>query len=94
MAEDINLAIDHVVNILTEALTKRKEEGVDLERKVRNFWDKLKKRLPEEVSTEIQENPSAESSKIAFKKGMEELMNAQNVKMSVVVFLYDQGVEL
>lgn len=94
MAEDVKVAIGHVVNILTTAFQKRQTEGIDLERKTRNFWDKLKKRLPAETIASIENQPKEEATKTDLTKQMEELMTAQNVKMSVVMFLFEQGIEL
>lgn len=94
MDEDIKLAIDHVCIILKDSFTKRNEKGIDLERKVKNFWSKMKKRMPEEVAKNFSLNPDNEDYKQAFGEQLAELMNAQNVKMNVVIFLYNQGVKL
>lgn len=94
MTEDVKVAIGHTAEILTNSLHKRQTEGIELERKVRNFWDKIKKRLPAELATSMENQPNEEATKTAFVKQMEELMTAQNVKMSVVMFLFEQGIEL
>ena len=94
MDEDEKVAIDHVVTIISEALRRRKEESIELERKTRNFWKKIKKRLPEEVGNALEEDATSEANRAAFTKGMEELMESQSIKMNVVSFLYNQGIEL
>lgn len=94
MTEDVKVAIDHVVRILAEDLEKRKNEGIELERTKRNFWSKLKKRVGEEIATNMETTPTDGAAQDALKAKIGELSKAQNVKMSLVVFLYDQGIEL
>lgn len=94
MTEDVKIAVDHVVRILAEGLDKRKNEGIELERTTRNFWSKLQKRVGEEIATNMQENPTDVAAQDALKTKIGELSKAQNVKMGLVVFLYEKGVEL
>lgn len=94
MDEDIKIAIEHVINIISESLKKRNERGIEMERKVRNFWNKIKKRLPEDLAKGFSENPDDKELQDAFAVNLEELMNKQNIKMNVVIFLYKQGIQL
>jgi hypothetical protein len=94
MEDDVKVAIGHVVNIIGEALRKREEESVELPRPVRNFWNKIKKRLPEEVGPAMEASPTEEAARASFTEGMGELMKAKNIKMNMVMFLYNQGIEL
>ncbi|BDS10245.1 hypothetical protein [Aureispira anguillae] len=94
MAEDVKVAIDHVVKILADALTKRKEEGIELERTSRNFWSKVKKRITEDTANKMESNPEDTATQESLKTDLEEMMKTQNGKMGVVVFLYNQGIEL
>lgn len=94
MAEDIKVAIDHVVRILTESLVKRKEEGIELERNARNFWSKLKKRIAGETAAAMESNPEDTAAQDSLRADLETMMKTQNGKMGVVVFLYNQGIEL
>jgi len=94
MEDDVRIAIGHVVDIVGGALQKRKEESIELPRQVRNFWTKIRKRLPEDVSLAIEADPTDEAARAAFTEGMGELIKAQNIKMNMVMFLYNQGVKL
>ena len=94
MREDIKEAIDHITTIMVGGLVKRRDEGIELERHERNFWSKLKKRIPEEVAKAMEEKPEEEASQQKFQEALAEQMNAQNVKMSVVAFLFNKGIEL
>ncbi len=94
MDEDIKLAIEHVCIILKESFAQRNEKDIDLERKIKNFWNKMKKKMPEDVAKNFSLNPENETYEKAFSDELAELMTAQNVKMNVVIFLYNQGVKL
>ncbi len=94
MDEDIKIAMEHVCIILKESFDKRNEKGIDLERKIKNFWNKIKKKMPEDIAKNYSLNPEDEAHKAAFIAQLAELMTAQNVKMNVVIFLYNQGVKL
>ena len=60
----------------------------------KNFWNKIKKKMPEDLAKNYSLNPEDEAHKAAFVAQLAELMTAQNVKMNVVIFLYNQGVKL
>jgi hypothetical protein len=90
--KDLEIAIGHVVEMLGSGLAKRKVEGVELERRVRNFWSRLKKGMAEEVVTNFEAEPEDEATRKAFAVELERLMKSQNVKMSVVALLYNSGI--
>lgn len=94
LKDDEKQAIGLVADLIMPALVRRKTEGVELERHSRNFWNKLRKRLPEDDVKMIQEQPEDAASKTKFEEGLGNLMGAQNIKMSVVAYLYNNGVEL
>ncbi len=95
MAEDTRIAADHLSDLLIPALTKRKEERVELDRETKGYWTRLKKRLPEELTTKIEENPGDEATVTEFKAVLEQVMDRfQNVKMSTAIYLSKKGVEL
>ncbi len=94
MDEDIKVAIEHVTLILSDSFRNRNEKGIDLERKIKNFWNKIKKKMPEDVAKNYSLFPDNADNKKAFSENLEELMSAQNVKMNVVIFLYNQGIKL
>jgi hypothetical protein len=95
MAEDTRLAVNHLVDLIVPALKKRNEERVELNRDTKNYWNKLKTRIPADVTTALEENPEDEAAQNKFKDVMEESMDrAQNVKMSTAIFLAKNGVEL
>jgi hypothetical protein len=54
----------------------------------------MKKKMPEDVAKNFSLNPENETYEKAFSDELAELMTAQNVKMNVVIFLYNQGVKL
>lgn len=90
--KDLEIAIGHVLEMVGSGLQKRKTEGIELERKLRNFWNRIKKGMPEEVATNLEAEPESEASREAFKTELERLMKSQNVKMSVVALLYNNGI--
>lgn len=90
--KDLEIAIGHVVELVGSGLVKRKEEGVEMERKIRNFWNKLKKGMPEEVSANFEAAPKDEAARKAFATELDRLMKSQNVKMSIVALLYNNGI--
>lgn len=90
--QDLEVAIGHVVEMVGSGLVKRKGEGIELERKIRNFWNKIKKGMPEEVGTNLEAEPEDEAARAAFKTELERLMKSQNVKMSIVALLYNSGI--
>lgn len=90
--KDLEIAIGHVVELVGSGLIKRKAEGVELERKVRNFWNKIKKGMPEEVGANLEAEPADDATREAFKVELDRLMKSQNVKMSVVALLYNNGI--
>jgi len=94
MAEDkdVEIAIGHVVDMVSSGLVKRKEKGIELERRSRNFWNKIKKGMPEDVGANLEANPEDEATKEAFATELERLMKSQNVKMSVVSLLFNNGI--
>jgi hypothetical protein len=90
--KDLEIAIGHVVDMVGSGLLKRKEEGIELERKVRNFWNKIKKGMPEEVGTNMEAEPEDEAARKALSVELDRLMKSQNVKMSIVALLYNSGI--
>lgn len=94
MGEDIIFAIDTITQILTEALDKRKKENIELERIVRNFWAKMRKLVGEDLCNNLEEDPYNKAYTEDFKEKVAELMNRQNFKMNVVMFLYNMGIEI
>jgi len=90
--KDLEIAIGHVVEMVGSGLVKRKEEGIELERKVRNFWNKIKKGMPEEVGANLEAAPEDEAARNAFAVELDRLMKSQNVKMSIVALLYNSGI--
>lgn len=94
MAEDkdLEIAIGHVVDMVGSGLVKRKAEGIELERRVRNFWNRIKKGMPEEVGANLEAEPEDEAARKAFATELDRLMKSQNVKMSVVALLYNSGI--
>lgn len=95
MAEDSKLAVQHLTDIMVPALKKRKEERVELDRETKNYWNKLKKRLPEDAMIPFEENPEDEAAQSKFKEVLEQYVDRyQNVKMSTAIFLVNKGVEL
>jgi hypothetical protein len=94
MAEDkdLEIAIGHVVEMVSSGLMKRKTEGIELERKLRNFWSKIKKGMPDEVGANIEAEPEDEAARAALTTELDRLMKSQNVKMSVVALLYNNGI--
>ena len=95
MAEDTRLAVNHLVDLIAPALKKRKEERVELDRNTKNYWNKLKTRIPEDVAAALEDNPSDEAAQNKFKDIMEETMDrSQNVKMSTAIFLAKNDIEL
>lgn len=90
--KDLEIAIGHVVEMVGSGLQRRKTEGVELERKIRNFWNRIKKGMPEEVSANLEAEPEGEAEREAFKVELDRLMKSQNVKMSVVALLYNSGI--
>ena len=94
MGEDIIFAIDTITQLLTDALDKRKNENIELERIVRNFWAKMKKVVGEDLCNSMEEDPYNEKHIEDFKEKVAELMNRQNFKMSMVMFLYNMGIEI
>ena len=70
------------------------KENIELERKTKNFWAKSRKLMGAEFSDKFEENPTDTTIIDEFKSNLTELMNRQNVKMSVVVFLYNLGIEI
>ncbi|MGH1339114.1 MAG: hypothetical protein ACRBFS_23560 [Aureispira sp.] len=95
MAEDTRLAVNHLTDIMIPALNKRKEERIELDRETKNYWNRLKKRLPEDITTGIEENPNDETAQNNFKDTLEQFVDRyQNIKMSTAIFLAQKGVEL
>lgn len=94
MAEDkdLDVAIGHVVEMVGSGLLKRKEEGIELERRVRNFWNRIKKGMPEEISANLEAEPEDPDARKALRTELDRLMKSQNVKMAVVALLYNSGV--
>jgi hypothetical protein len=90
--KDLEIAIGHVVEMVGSGLIKRKAEGVELERKLRNFWNKIKKGMPDEIGANLEAEPEDEATRDAFKVELDRLMKSQNVKMSVVSLLYNSGI--
>ena len=95
MAEDTKVAVDHLVTIMTKELKRRQDERVELERETKKFWDRLKKRLPEELLANLEAEPENEAHQEAFRNAMIDLINAkQNVMMNAAIFLSKKGVQL
>ncbi|WMX13034.1 MULTISPECIES: hypothetical protein [unclassified Aureispira] len=96
MAEDkdLEIAIGHVVDMVGSGLVKRKAEGIELERRVRNFWNKIKKGMADDVVANLEAEPEDEAARKAFAEELERLMKSQNVKMSVVALLFNSGIRL
>ena len=90
--KDLKIAIGHVVEMVGSGLVKRKAEGIELERRVRNFWNRIKKGMPEEVGANMEAEPEDAASRAALTTELERLMASQNVKMSVVALLYNSGI--
>lgn len=90
--KDLEIAIGHVVEMVGSGLVKRKTEGIELERKVRNFWNRIKKGMPEEVGANLEAEPEDPAARKAFGEELDRLMKSQNVKMAVVALLYNSGV--
>lgn len=94
MAEDTTAAVDQLLNLLVIGLKRRKEERIELERDSKNYWKGLKKRLPEELLNNLENDPENEAYQQTFKTAMIDLINAkQNVMMNTAIFLSKKGIE-
>ncbi|MDC0231210.1 hypothetical protein OAK19_04525 [Aureispira] len=94
MDPDLDNAIEHIRRIISESLIKRNNEAVELEKKVNNFWNKIQQKFPSDFVSQYDENPDNQALNVEFCQHLKEIMHAQNIKMNVVMFLYNQGVEL
>ena len=94
MDPDLDNAIEHIRRIISETLKKRNDEGIEIEKSINNFWNKIQKKFPSDFIEQYNDNPDNKELNVEFGQHLKEIMNAQNVKMNVVMFLYHQGVEL
>lgn len=95
MAKDTEIAVDHVMNVLSTLLQRRIDERVELERDTRNFWTRLQKHLPKELFDNLEAEPQNEAHQTAFKTALTDLINAkQNVMMNTAIFLSKKGISL
>lgn len=93
MKENEEKALGQVVDLLLTGLKKRKHEGIELERLSRAFWSKIKKRLPEELVTQLQEDPDHAENEARLTKEFGALMEIKKIKMSMAMFLFNNGIE-
>ncbi len=94
MDPDLDNAIEHIRRIISGSLKEKNDEGVELEKKVNNFWKKIQKKFPSDFVSQYNDNPDNEDLNVEFVQHLKEIMHAQSIKMNVVMFLYNQGVEL
>jgi site-specific DNA-adenine methylase len=94
MAEDIKIAKEHLITILTEGFKTKQETGNALNKDIYTFWKGIQKNLPAELLTLIENEPMSDATKQGLDTEFNRLLQKQNVKMNVVMFLFNQGVEL
>lgn len=92
MSKDLEEGVNKVVHSLAKAFDAYNAKNIELDKSTVKFWNKLKKRLPEEVVNNFEADPTA--GQPALRQELTTIGDNAGVKMNLVMYLHEQGISL